>query len=141
MLKISTRFSVGVHILSLLVIAKDRVCTSEFIAGSVNTNPVVIRRLLGMLKRAGLVNISAGVAGTTLAKAPEAITLLDIYRAVGAADSTLFSIHEQTNPLCPVGANIQFALDDTVKTTQSVLERELASQTLADIVGKIESRF
>ncbi len=141
MLRISTRFSVGVHILSLLVVCKDYSCSSEFIAGSVNTNPVVIRRLLGMLKRAGLVRTSAGVAGATLAKNPEKITLLDIYHAVGAADSTLFSVHENTNLKCPVGANIQFALDDTVKNAQAVLEQELSAQTLVDIVEKINSQL
>jgi len=141
MLKISTRFSVGVHILSLLVVCKDYSCTSDFIAGSVNTNPVVIRRLLSMLKKAGLVNTSAGVAGATLAKKPEEITLLEIYHAVGAADGTLFSVHEKTNQRCPVGANIQFALDDTVKTAQDVMEKELSGRTLADIVTNIKSKL
>lgn len=141
MLKISTRFSVGVHILSLLVVCRDRPCTSEFIAGSVNTNPVVIRRLLGMLKRAGLVHTSAGVAGAVLTKEPEAISLLEIYKAVGAADSTLFDVHEDTNRHCPVGANIQDALDDTVRSAQRVLEKELASRTLADIIHNIEGNL
>ena len=141
MLKISTRFSVGIHILALLEIAKEYSCTSEFIAGRVNTNPVVIRRLLGLLKKAGLINSSAGVAGAALARKPEEITLLEVYKAVGAADSTLFGMHEQTNPNCPVGANIQFALDDTVKSAQTVLEKELASRTLADIISNIKAKL
>jgi len=141
MLKISTRFSVGVHILALLEIGKDFPCTSEFIAGSVNTNPVVIRRLLGMLKKAGLVNITKGIAGASLSRKPEKISLLEIYHAVGASDTTLFSVHEHTNLKCPVGANIQFALDGTVKSAQEVLEKELASRTLADIIGEIQARL
>lgn len=141
MLKISTRFSVGVHILALLEVGKDYSCTSEFIAGSVNTNPVVIRRLLSMLKKAGLVQISRGVAGAKLAKRPEDISLLEIYRAVGAVDSTLFSVHENTNPKCPVGANIQSALDDTVHSAQSVMERELAGRTLAEIIENIKEKL
>nr|WP_217704946.1 Rrf2 family transcriptional regulator [Victivallis sp. Marseille-Q1083] len=139
MIKISTRFSVGVHILALLVVCKDYQCTSEFIAGSVNTNPVVIRRLIGRLKKAGLVRVSAGVAGAALAKKPEEITLLDIYRAVGAADSTLFDIHGDTNLHCPVGAHIQSALDGSIRDAQNAMELELASQTLADIVRNIEA--
>lgn len=141
MLKISTRFSVGVHILALLEICKDFSCTSEFIAGSVNTNPVVIRRLLAMLKKAGLVQISRGIAGAKLAKQPKDISLLEIYYAVGAVDSTLFSVHENTNPQCPVGANIQSALDDTIHSAQSVMERELAKRNLADIVENIKRKM
>ncbi|WP_217704942.1 Rrf2 family transcriptional regulator [Victivallis sp. Marseille-Q1083] len=54
MIKISTRFSVGVYILTLLlVICKDYQCISEFIAGSVNSSPVEIRRLIGRLKKTG----------------------------------------------------------------------------------------
>lgn len=141
MLKISTRFSVGVHILALLEIGKDFSCTSEFIAGSVNTNPVVIRRLLSMLKKAGLVQVSRGVAGAKLAKRPEDISLLEVYRAVGAVDSTLFSVHENTNPKCPVGANIQSALDDTIHSAQSVMERELSGRTLAEIIENIKEKL
>ena len=141
MLKISTRFSVGVHILALLEIAKEHPCTSEFIAGSVNTNPVVIRRLFGMLRKAGLVNTCAGIAGATLAKIPEEITLLDVYRAVGASDRSLFDIHENTNPLCPVGANIQIALSGVVRSAQQAMEEDLASRTLADVIGSIRARL
>ena len=57
-MKISSRFSVAVHILSILSIEKEKLCTSEWIAGSVNTNPVIIRRVTGMLKKAGLVNVN-----------------------------------------------------------------------------------
>ena len=137
MLKISTRFSVGVHILALLEVCKDLPCASDFIAGSVGTNPVVVRRLLGMLKTAGLVQTSAGVPGAKLAKAPEEIRLLDVYRAVGSIDGTLFSIHEKPNPRCPVGAQIQTVLDETERAAQTAMERELASRTLADVVAEI----
>lgn len=140
MTQISTRFSVGVHILAMLAICKDCTNTSDFIAGSVNTNPVVIRRLTGLLKKAGLVHTSTGIAGATLAKPPEEITLLDIYRAVGAAKNTLFDVHQHTNEKCPVGANIQSALADTLEVTQRALERELESKTLADIVNSIRKR-
>ena len=134
---ISTRFSVGVHILALLHVAKASLCTSDFIAGSVRTNPAVIRRLIGMLKRAGLVNASSGVAGASLAKSPDEITLLEIYRAVGTVGGTLFDVHRKTNQECPVGANIQIALDDTINTAQQALEQVLASRTLSIIIKNI----
>lgn len=141
MLQISTRFSVGVHILSLLHIMKGERCSSKFIAGSVNTNPVIIRRLLKMLSQAGLVKVERGVdGGAVLARPADEITMLDIYHAVGAADATLFHMHERTNPKCPVGAHIQQALEGTVSSAQQVLEASLEKQTLAEITDDILRR-
>ncbi|MDF2718835.1 MAG: Rrf2 family transcriptional regulator, partial [Paenibacillus sp.] len=84
---INSRFAVGVHILSLLEINKEGRNTSEYIAGSVNTNPVVVRRITGMLSKAGLVRTSPGVAGATLARPIEEITLYDVYKAVRDDDA------------------------------------------------------
>ncbi|MDU7476058.1 MAG: Rrf2 family transcriptional regulator, partial [Paenibacillus macerans] len=84
MKQISTRFSIAVHTLSLIAVTPD--CTGDFIAGSVNTNPVIIRRIMGMLKKAGLVEVRPGVGGAALLKEPDRITLLDVYRAVNVAE-------------------------------------------------------
>ena len=139
--QISTRFSIGVHILSLLDTMDGKRCSSKFIAGSVNTNPVIIRRLLRMLTQAGLINVERGTdGGAVLARPADKITMLDIYRAVGASDATLFHMHERTNPKCPVGANIQVALESTVDTAQQAMETVLAQQTLADITKDILRR-
>ncbi len=136
-MRISTRFSVGVHILALLVINRKGHNTSEFIARSVNTHPVVIRRILGMLKRAGLVDISPGVAGASLARDPREISLLEIYRAVDAVEGTLFDMHQSPNPQCPVGANIEAVLEGTLTQAQAAMEQVLGAVTLADIVESI----
>ncbi|MDQ7862180.1 Rrf2 family transcriptional regulator [Peribacillus frigoritolerans] len=111
-MSISTRFSVGIHILSLLEINKEGVNTSDFIAKSVNTNPALIRKITGMLKNAGLVNVRPGIAGATLAKELSDITLLDVYHAVNVvSDKELFGIHENPNPACTVGRNIQDTIE------------------------------
>ena len=85
--------------------------TSDYIAGSVNTNPVVIRRILALLARASLVRTQEGArGGTTLARPAEQIDLLAVYRAVEGGG--LFALHPQPpNPACPVGCNIQAALE------------------------------
>ncbi|WP_426446712.1 Rrf2 family transcriptional regulator [Paenibacillus sp. S-38] len=132
---ISSRFSVAVHILSLLEVSRGARITSDYIAGSVSTNPVVIRRLMSMLSRAGLVVTTPGVAGATLARPAEQITLLDIYRAVQADEAGgLFTLHEKPNPKCTVGRGIQSTLDASFSRAQSAMERELDSMTLAEIV-------
>ena len=83
-MQISSRFSVAVHVLSLLALPEQDgvLLTSERMAGSVNTNPVVIRRILGQLKKAGLVEVRPASGGTFLTRQPAAITLLEVYRAV-----------------------------------------------------------
>ena len=134
-MKISSRFSVAVHILSILSIEKEKLCTSEWIAGSVNTNPVIIRRVTGMLKKAGLVNVNSGSGGSYLLKPVEDITLLDIYKAVDVVEEgQLFQIHEQPNVLCPIGANIEFVLEIILHKAQGAMEDVLKNFTMKDIV-------
>lgn len=139
-MSISSRFSVAIHILSLLDINKANSNTSEFIASSVNTNPVVIRRIMGMLNRAGLVEVRPGVAGARLARNVSDITLLDIYNAVNVVDEdALFGIHESPNPECMVGRNIQAAIVPLFISAQKAMEKVLQDVTLQDIVQDISS--
>ena len=81
-MQISSRFSVAVHIISLLKLYGNPMLTSDYIAGSVNTNPVVVRRILGMLKKSGFVAINRGNGGAYLIKDIKDITMLDLYRSV-----------------------------------------------------------
>ncbi|MNE14486.1 putative HTH-type transcriptional regulator YwnA [compost metagenome] len=137
---ISSRFAVAIHILSLLEINKDGVNTSEYISGSVNTNPVVIRRIMGMLSKAGLVEARPGVAGSKLSRSIAEITLLDIYRAVHVVEEdALFSVHDKPNPDCPVGRNIQASIEPIFSSAQAAMERSLEGVTLQDIVHNIHA--
>ncbi len=138
MKQISTRFSIAVHTLSLIAIIPND-CTGDFIAGSVNTNPVVIRRIMGMLKKAGLVDVRPGVGGASLLKAPNEITLLDVYRAVNVTEENqLFRIHEDSNINCLVGRNIERVLQEELRDAQSVMETRLAQTTLDQLISKFK---
>lgn len=134
---ISSRFAVGVHILTLLDTSQGEPLTSEYIAGSVNTNPAVVRRILSMLARAGLTTSRLGAGGgALLARTTSKITLRDVYRAV--EDGALFSMHhERPNPHCPIGCHIQAVLERTTETAQRALEDELAGRTVADILEEV----
>jgi DNA-binding IscR family transcriptional regulator len=137
-MSISSRFAVGVHILTLLEVNKGGVNSSEFIAGSVNTNPAVIRKIMGMLKNAGLVNVRPGIAGAALAKDLSAITLLDVYKAVNVVqEKELFSIHENPNPNCPVGRNIQNTIGPLFSIAETAMEKALGNVTIEDVVRDI----
>ena len=138
MKQISTRFSIAVHALSLIA-ASPQDCTGDFIASSVNTNPVIIRRIIGMLKKAGLVEVRPGVGGATLLKDPDRITLLDVYRAVNATEEKqLFRIHDHPNLACPVGRNIEQVLQTELSDAQSLLEARLAQTTLDQLLDKFK---
>jgi DNA-binding IscR family transcriptional regulator len=140
-MSISSRFAVGVHILSLIEMNKDGVSSSEFLAGSVNTNPALIRKIIGMLKKAGLVEVHPGIAGTKLARELSEITLLDVYKAVDVVqDNELFSVHENPNPQCPVGRNIQDTIIPILSTAQIALEKVLGNVTIEDIVKDIQEK-
>lgn len=137
-MKITSRFTVAVHTLLVINAFQDKVkTTSEFIAGSVNVNPVVIRRTMQSLKAAGMIDVKAGSGGARLARRPEDITLFDVYSAVDSVEGDLFHFHENPNPACPVGRNIHAVLDVKLHEAQAALENQLKKTTLADLAGQI----
>ncbi|NCB90985.1 MAG: Rrf2 family transcriptional regulator [Clostridia bacterium] len=136
-MQISSRFTIAVHVFVCIITFEGQYkTTSDFLASSVNVNPVVIRRLLQQLKSAGLIEVTRGSGGATIAKPADKITLLDIYKAVECVDGgELFHFHEHPNVLCPVGRNIHNVLDDRLEHIQAVMENEMSKVTVADIVN------
>lgn len=141
-MRINTRFPVAVHMLALMELNKREPVTSELMALSVGTNPVVIRQLMVLLKRAGLIASQGGIPGSRLAKPQEEITLLEIYRAVQKqSDASLFDLHPAPNPMCPIGRNIEGALDEPLFAAQAAMENALARFTLKDITTYISEKI
>ncbi len=140
-MSISSRFTVGIHILSLIELNKEGISSSEFLAGSVNTNPTLIRKIMGMLKKAKLIEVQPGIAGAKLAKEPSNIKLLDVYKAVDVVqDNELFSVHEKPNPDCTVGRNIQDSITPVLSAAQLALEKVLGNVTIEDIIKDITEK-
>ena len=141
-MKITSRFTVAVH--TLLVIynfsATTKV-TSDFIAASVQVNPVVIRRTLLSLKAAGMVDVKAGSGGASIVKDLGDITLYDVYKAVDSMDGDMFHFHENPNPACPVGRNIHAVLDAHLADAQAAMENELKKVTLLDLTKDLASKI
>ncbi|MEK3979546.1 Rrf2 family transcriptional regulator [Psychrobacillus sp. FSL K6-2836] len=141
-MKISSRFTVAIHVLSLISLNQNVVSTSEWIAESVNTNPVVIRRVMGKLKKAGLIDIRRGLGGATLQRNLEDITLLDVYKAVEVVeDGELFQMHDNPNPNCPVGANIQDVLELILVRAQDAMEAVLIEITMEELVKVLSKKI
>ncbi len=135
----NSQFSVAVHILSILAKGSDERVKSEQIADSVNTNPVVIRRLLCNLQEADLVVSHKGASGgTRLAKEAESINLNDIYEAVSHGE--VFSLHRQKpNQDCPVGKNIEAVLCNLQKDIDRAIKEKLVRYTLADVIEYVNT--
>ena len=135
-MQISGRFTIAIHIFACIETYKGEYkLTSEFLAASVNVNPVVIRRLLQQLKGAGLITVARGSGGAALARLSEEITFLDVYHAVECVEKgELFHFHENPNPKCAVGRNIHNVLDEKLVRIQRAMEEEMEQITIADVI-------
>ncbi len=134
-MQISSRFTVALHIFTCVDVFKDEYkVTSDFLAGSIGTNPVIIRKLLTQLKNAGLITVARGTGGIDLTRDLSEITFYDVYEAIEPVeDGDLFRFHEAPNPQCPVGRNIHTLLDDKLKNIQNAMESEMKKYTLLDL--------
>lgn len=144
-MKTSSRFAVAIHVLTLAMLARSEtdgeLVTSERMADSVNTNPVVIRRILGALRDAGLVASQPGPhGGWRLARPPERMTLLDVYRAV--EDEPLFGMHHNPpSQSCVVGRHMGSVLSNVFREAEAAMERKLAEVTVAEVIDEVVDRF
>lgn len=130
----SSRFTIATHILlCIAMFENEQKVTSNFLAGSINVNPVVVRNILGQLAQAGLVGIRSGVGGAFLAKRQGDITLLDIFKAVEKEES-LFHFHENPNPACPIGRTIHSVMDSKIDAIQNAMESEMGAITLRQLL-------
>lgn len=134
----NSRFAVAVHVLSLMAWSDEEPLKSEQVAESVNTNPVVIRRMLLELADAGLVVSQTGsLGGSRLANDPANTTLLDVYRALECGG--VFSLHRQPPSRdCPVGVNIETVLGEVLLEVDSAVEQVLGSITINDVVQRLK---
>ena len=129
----------AVHVLTVLAYHKDQRVTSTCLASSVNTHPVVVRRLLLALQAARLVKTRRGAGfGSRLARSPARIQLAQVYRAV-ETDEPFVMPRGKPNPECPVGHCIQSELREVFLSARSALERELRKTTLADVLGQVNA--
>ncbi|HYK19174.1 MAG TPA: Rrf2 family transcriptional regulator [Pyrinomonadaceae bacterium] len=134
----NSRFAVAVHVMSLMAWSREEPLKSEQVAESVNTNPVVIRRMVKELADAGLVVSQTGsLGGSRLATDPAKTTLLDVYRALEC--SGVFSLHRQPPSRdCPVGVNIETVLGDVLREVDSAVEQVLEKITIDDVVQRLK---
>ena len=134
-MQISSRFTIALHIFTCVETFKnDYKITSDFLAGSINNNPVIIRKILTQLKNAGLITVARGTGGISPTRPLKEISFYDVYQAIEPVENgDLFNFHSSPNPQCPVGKNIHALLDDKLKTIQLAMENEMKKYTLDDL--------
>ncbi|GAA0407261.1 Rrf2 family transcriptional regulator [Microbispora corallina] len=136
----NSRLTIAAHTLAWMGLNESfghPIATSEQVSESVNTNPVVIRRLLGQLREAGLVESRRGAgAGWSLARPLESMTLLDVYEAV--EPGPLFGMHRTPpNAECPVGFGIQPAMQSVYDEIEDTLRAKLTRTTIAQVLRDV----
>ena len=129
----NSQFSMAVHVLMMLARSREENLKSDYLAGSVNTNPVVIRRLLGQLANANLVVSQTGAnGGTRLARCPSEIDLSEVYKAVSCGE--VFALHGRSpNQDCPVGRNIESVLCNLQKEIDHSVVEKLSQYSLQSV--------
>lgn len=138
-MKYSTRLSDTLHLLAFICLADEGPLSSSNIAKSIQTNPAYVRQLMAMLKKAGLLSNTQGQANPVLSRPPEAITMLDVYRAV-EGEKPLLHLDTHTNPACGVGVNIQQVISGYYEEIQLVAETKMQEITIKDLLAEYHKK-
>ena len=123
-MQISSKFTIAVHLLAVIdYLGDNEKATSNILAKSIGSNPVIVRNVMGNLKESGIIDISQGKSGVLLTRKTNEITFYDVYKAVESVkEEGLFHFHENPNPECPIGSNIHKTMDIKLETIQQSME-------------------
>lgn len=135
----NTKFSVAIHSLILISEAEDPM-TSEQIAASVGSNPSYIRKVLTLLRNAGMIEAHRGIRGFRMNIPASDLSLYQIYQAISNGDELqLFDIHQNPNDQCIVGRHIKNILEDTYSDLQIQLLNTMKAKRLKDCIDEIRN--
>ncbi len=137
-MRYSTKLSDGIHILAYIYLFPDKPLSSTAISESLQTNPVVVRRLMAKLKKAKILNTTVGIPKPILSRTPEEISLYEIYQAVEEGQR-FFHVNSHTNTDCPAGSVIQEALTKQYDVFQTVMLEELSQHTLSEVIKDMKA--
>ena len=139
-MQISSKFTIAVHLLAVIdYLGDNEKVTSNILAKSIGSNPVIVRNVMGNLKESGIIDISQGKSGVLLTRKTNEITFYDVYVAIEPLENNeLFNFHKNPNPECPVGKNIHKLLDRKLETIQKVMEDEMKKYTLEGLKDEMQ---
>jgi Rrf2 family protein len=134
----NSRFAVAVHALVALAYVGGPATSEQLASNTVNTNPVVLRRILARLVKAGILEAQAGkTGGFRLAREPRSIDLASVWSAV--EEGGVFGIHENAAvQSCPVSCGIKPLLSEVLDDAESALRQSLSGRKLSELLGRIQ---
>lgn len=137
----NSRFVIAIHTAGMLAFGEQIPMTSTDIAKSVDTNPVVIRRIIGNLVKHGLVEVKMGTGGgSRLTRLPGEITLAEIYLAL--EEGEIFNVPElEDSHECSVGKLVRPVLKVVLDEAENSLIEKLQSITLLDVMTKVRKKL
>ena len=126
--------------MTALAFSPEEVIGSRTLAASVNTNPVVVRRLLLALRRARLIKTFTGRhGGARLRKKPSRISLVEIYDAIESRP--LIAVNERKAlRRCHVSCTMKSIMSGVAESTEEAVRKHLRGITLAQLVRKVQPR-
>ena len=134
----NTRFATNIHIMTLLAKEPEKFLTSEWIAGSININPVIVRKELIILKKFGLIESRQGKdGGARILKNAVEISITEIYEAVRNSE-ILGKKNLNPNPKCTVGKDINKNLNVLFSETENVVQQFLMNKNLSDFMNQFD---
>lgn len=134
----NTRFATAVHIMTLLAKSPQEWLTSEWVAGSINVNPVIVRKEISVLREAGLITSRQGKeGGSQLARNAGTITISEIYKAVKNTE-VLGKKNQNPNPDCSVGKEINVHLNTLFEETDQLVVNFLGDRSLQEFADQFE---
>lgn len=137
-MRTSTQFTVSVQILLLVAASKGRKLTSDSLSQSTGSNPVMVRQLFGKMKRAGLLEVSAGKGSILLARSPAEITLWDVFSAVECGGwSNMIAFHPKLDETCGLGGPFRRVMAAHLDKAVLALRKSLERVTLARLSREI----
>jgi Rrf2 family protein len=137
----NSRFAMATHIMTSLAFHSDEIVSSAYLASSLNTNSVVVRRILGALHRAGLLETLAGRSGgARLSQKPSSISLYDIFAAVD--EENLFSYNpNDPNKKCPLSCQMKSVLEPIFDSANEALAQYLKRVRLSELVSQTNKKI
>lgn len=142
----SSNFLTAIHIMTYLAHKQDgdALVTSEELAATIRTNPVVVRRLISRLKEANLVHTVRGKhGGFRLSRSASDICLFTVFRAIEGEDPDLFSLGniDKREGCSPIANSIQQTLNDLLRQSLHEMKRELATHSVDEVLTRSLTRI
>jgi Rrf2 family protein len=132
----NSRFAMASHIMTAIALKDHELVNSTYLADSLNTNPVVVRRILGDLQKAGLLETTAGRnGGARLAKKATAISLFDVFAAVDEGELFAYNPNDP-NKKCALSCEMKTVLKPIFTSASQALAENLRQVRLSDLVSQ-----